>query len=72
MISDEISAEAKIALARVARRKAMDRLKRDGALSREVIRRRLQWVAYDRKLAPAEITKAMRTATSSRFARSTG
>ena len=41
--------------------KAMDRLKRDGALSREAIRRRLQWVAYDRKLAPAEITKAMRT-----------
>jgi hypothetical protein len=39
----------------------MDRLKRDGALSREAIRRRLQWVAYDRKLAPAEITKAMRT-----------
>jgi hypothetical protein len=46
---------------RVARRKAMDRLKRDGALSREAIRRRLQWVAHDRKLAPAEITKAMRT-----------
>jgi hypothetical protein len=56
-----ISDDAKVALANARQVAARRRLERDGALSREAIRRRLQWVAHDRKLAPAEITKAMST-----------
>lgn len=35
------------------------RLEMDGSHSKEAIRRRILWVAYERKLAPVDIAKAM-------------
>jgi len=51
--------EAKRAIADVARRKAADRLRRDGAHSMDAIRRRVRAIAQERNLQPADITKLM-------------
>ena len=55
----EISQEAKTALANAARRKAADRLERDGAHSMDAVRRRVRAIAQERNLQPAEIAKLM-------------
>jgi hypothetical protein len=61
MNADEtISHEAKIAIAAAAKRKASDRLERDGNFSRDAIRHRLRALAHDRGIPPAGIAKAMR------------
>jgi hypothetical protein len=55
----DISQEAKTALATLARRKAVDRLKRDGAQSMDAVRRRVHAIVEERNLAPAEYAKLM-------------
>jgi hypothetical protein len=55
----DISDEAKKALADVARRKAADRLERDGAHSMDAVRRRVLALAQERNLAPADYAKLM-------------
>jgi hypothetical protein len=59
MSDKEISHEAKTALANAARRKAADRLERDGAHSMDAIRRRVRAIAQERNLQPADIAKLM-------------
>src|SRR5258707_3505299 len=54
-----ISEEAKRAIADLARRKAADRLRRDGAHSMDAIRRRVRAIAQERNLQPADIAKLM-------------
>jgi hypothetical protein len=58
-MKDEISEEAKRAIADAARRKAADRLDRDGAHSMDAIRRRVRAIAHERNLQPADIAKLM-------------
>jgi hypothetical protein len=58
-MSNEISEEAKKALADVSRRKAIDRLQRDGCCSMDAVRRRVQAIAEERNLQPADIAKLM-------------
>ena len=58
-MKDEISEEAKRAIADGARRKAADRLNRDGAHSMDAIRRRVRAIAQERNLQPADIAKLM-------------
>jgi hypothetical protein len=58
-MTKEISEEAKRAIADVARRKAADRLNRDGAHSMDAIRRRVRAIAQERNLQPADIAKLM-------------
>jgi hypothetical protein len=58
-MTKEISEEAKRAIADVARRKAVDRLDRDGAHSLDAIRRRVRAIAQERNLQPADIAKMM-------------
>lgn len=58
-MTKEISEEAKRAIADATRRKAADRLKRDGAYSMDAIRRRVRAIAQERNLQPAEIAKLM-------------
>jgi hypothetical protein len=58
-MTKEISEEAKRAIADNARRKAADRLARDGAHSLDAIRRRVQAFASERDLQPAEFAKLM-------------
>jgi hypothetical protein len=69
-MKDDISQEAKNALANLAKQKAQIRLERDGACSIEAIRRRLRWIAHERKLPAAEIAKLMqgRVSTGARMA----
>ena len=63
-MTNEISEEAKRAIADIARRKAADRLKRDGAYSLDAIRRRVRAIAQERNLQPADIAKMMHKRTS--------
>src|SRR5258705_7148275 len=58
-MTKEISEEAKRAIADIARRKAADRLTRDGAHSMDAIRRRVRAIAQERNLQPADIAKLM-------------
>jgi hypothetical protein len=58
-MNNEISQEAKRAIADLARRKAADRLNRDGAHSMDAIRRRVRALAQERNLQPAEFAKLM-------------
>ena len=58
-MTKEISEEAKKALADVSRRKAIDRLQRDGCCSMDAVRRRVQAIAEERQLPPAEFAKLM-------------
>jgi hypothetical protein len=58
-MTNAISEEAKKALADVSRRKAADRLRRDGSQSMDAVRRRVRAIAEERKLQPAEFAKLM-------------
>ena len=58
-MTNEISEEAKKALADVCRRKAIDRLQRDGCCSMDAVRRRVRAIAQERNLQPADIAKLM-------------
>jgi hypothetical protein len=56
----EISQEAQIALAELSKRKARERLHRDGASSIPAMQRRIKALAAERSIPPAEIAKLMR------------
>jgi hypothetical protein len=58
-MNNEISEEAKRAIADLPRRKAADRLRRDGAQSMDAVRRRVRAIAQERNLQPADIAKLM-------------
>jgi hypothetical protein len=58
-MTNEISEEAKKALADVKRRKAIDRLQRDGCCSMDAVRRRVLALAAERNIPPAEYAKLM-------------
>ena len=58
-MTNEISEEAKRSLADVARRKAFDRLERDGAHSSDALRRRVRALAQERNIPPADFAKLM-------------
>jgi hypothetical protein len=58
-MNNEISEEAKRALADVARRKAFDRLERDGAHSTAALQRRVRAFAQERNIPPADFAKLM-------------
>jgi hypothetical protein len=58
-MNDEISEEAKQALADLPRRKALQRLERDGATSRPAMQRRVLALAAERSIPPADYAKLM-------------
>lgn len=58
-MSNEISEEAQASIAELNRRKAFDRLERDGAHSSDALRRRVRAFAEERSLPPADIAKLM-------------
>jgi hypothetical protein len=58
-MDNEISEEAKQALADVKRRKAIDRLQSDGCASMEAVRRRVLAFAQEQNLQPADYAKLM-------------
>lgn len=58
-MNNEISEEAKKALADNARRKAFDRLERDGAHSAPALQRRVRALAHERNIPPADYAKLM-------------
>ena len=58
-MTNEISEEAKKALADVCRRKAIDRLQRDGCCSMNAVQRRVLALAAERNIPPAEYAKLM-------------
>jgi hypothetical protein len=58
-MNNEISEEAKRALADVSRRKAIDRLQRDGCCSMDAVWRRIRAIVEERNLQPADIAKLM-------------
>jgi hypothetical protein len=55
----DISEEAKRAIADGARRRAIDRLERDGCHSTDAVRRRVLALAAERNLAPADYSKLL-------------
>jgi hypothetical protein len=67
-MNQDISEEAKKALADVNRRKAIDRLQRDGCESMDMVRRRVLAIAGERNLPPAEYAKLMYKRVSTRHA----
>lgn len=58
-MNNEISEEAKTALADLPRRKALQRLERDGATSTKAVQRRVRAIAEERKIPPADFHKLM-------------
>jgi hypothetical protein len=58
-MDDEISHEAKAALAALQWRRAQERLRRDGAESRPAMQRRIQALAAERSIPPADYAKLM-------------
>jgi hypothetical protein len=58
-MNNDISEEAKRAIADDARRRAADRLDRDGRRSTDAVRRRVLALAAERNLAPAEFAKLL-------------
>jgi hypothetical protein len=58
-MNNEISEEAKRALADLPRRRAAERLGRDGAHSIAAVQRRVRAIAQERNLPPADIAKMM-------------
>ena len=58
-MNNEISEEAKRALADLPRRKALQRLERDGATSRPAMQRRILALAAERSIPPADFHKLM-------------
>ena len=58
-MNNEISEQAKRTLADLPRRKALQRLERDGATSRPAMQRRIQVIAAERSIPPADFHKLM-------------
>ena len=58
-MNNEISEEAKKALADNARRKAVDRLQLDGCCSSDALRRRVRALALERNIPPTDLAKLM-------------
>jgi hypothetical protein len=58
-MTNEISEEAKRAIAENRRRKAFDRLERDGAHSTAALQRRVRALAQERNIPPADFHKLM-------------
>jgi hypothetical protein len=58
-MNNEISEEAKKSLANVARRKAFDRLEKDGAHSTAALQRRVRALAEERNIPTTDIHKLM-------------
>jgi hypothetical protein len=58
-MNNEISEEAKKALADNARRKAFDRLEKDGAHSTAALQRRVRALAHERNIPTADFAKLM-------------
>jgi hypothetical protein len=58
-MTKEISEEAKRALADLPRRRAFDRLERDGARSTAALQRRVRALAHERNITPADYAKLM-------------
>jgi hypothetical protein len=58
-MSDQISQGAETSIAKLNKRKAFERLERDGAHSSDALRRRARAIAAERNLPPAEIHKLM-------------
>jgi hypothetical protein len=58
-MDDEISHEAKAAVAALQWRRAQERLRRDGAESRPAMQRRIQALAAERSIPPADYAKLM-------------
>ena len=58
-MNNEISEEAKRALADLPRRKALARLERDGAQSTAAVQRRVRALAQERNIPPADFAKLM-------------
>jgi hypothetical protein len=58
-MNSDISEEAKKAIANGARRRAADRLVRDGCHSTDAVRRRVLALAAERNLAPADYAKLL-------------
>jgi hypothetical protein len=67
-MTNEISEEAKKALADVSRRKAIDLLQRDGSCSMDAVRRRVLVIAAEWNIPPAEYAKLMYKRVSTRHA----
>jgi hypothetical protein len=59
MSNNEISQEAKTALAEVSKRKARERLHRDGSDSTPAMQRRIQALAAERSIPPADFAKLL-------------
>jgi hypothetical protein len=59
-MTNEISEEAKRALADTSARRARQRLRRDGASSNEAIRRRIRSFAMERAISPKETDKLLK------------
>jgi hypothetical protein len=58
-MDDEISHEAKAAVAALQWRRAQERLRRDGAEGRPAMQRRIQALAAERSIPPADYAKLM-------------
>jgi hypothetical protein len=58
-MNNEISEEAKRALADLPRRKALARLEQDGAQSTAAVQRRVRALAQERNIPPADFAKLM-------------
>jgi hypothetical protein len=58
-MNDEISQEGLAALAHARHRRAQERLRRDGAESRPAMQRRIQALAAERSIPPADYAKLM-------------
>jgi hypothetical protein len=58
-MTNEISEEANRTLADLPRRKALQRLERDGATSRPAVQRRILALAAERSIPPADFHKLM-------------
>ena len=58
-MNNEISEQAKRTLADLPRRKALQRLERDGATSRPAMQRRILALAAERSIPPADFHKLM-------------
>jgi hypothetical protein len=58
-MNSDISEEAKKAIEDGARRRAADRLKRDGCQSMDAVRRRVLALAAERNLAPSDYAKLL-------------
>ena len=59
-MKDEISQEAKEALANLSKRKARERLHRDGAESREAMHRRIRAFAIEKAIPTEKIAKLLK------------